>query len=404
MTDSPALHPEHSALSTAALGVGQIISWGSLLYAFPLLAGPMAAELGWSKIETYLLASLALGVAGLSAYPVGRAIDNGNGRAVMAAGSALGAACLGTWGWAGSAWALTPILVGIGVAMSMTLYEPAFAVITRRSGPAARDRITALTLWGGFASTLFIPFTQALLDRLGWRGAALALAGCNLLINLPLHLWCLRGDRGSGTALHDTSQNAAAVRWALRQWTFWGLALAFMLYFAAFTGVTFHLYPLLTERGLDGARLVTIMAIVGPAQVAGRVLIVALARSTPIAWIGCATTLALLASLLILAWAGTDILVLVFFALIYGGANGILTIVRGAVVPEMLTRRAYGAINGLMSTPTAVARALAPFFAALIYDLSGGYGGVLAAFIIMSSLMTLVFWLVARKKPAPGFL
>lgn len=400
VTDTP-FPPARPRLFIAGLGIGQIIAWGSLLYAFPLLAAPMGSELGWSKMETYLLASLALGMAGLSAYPVGRAIDRGQGRAVLAGGSVLGALALVAWGGAGSVWLLIPAFIGIGVAQAMTLYEPAFAVIARRFGSGARDAITALTLWGGFASTVFIPITQFLLDHLGWRGAAFALAGFNLLVNLPLHLWLLRDDRGAGGGGGGTSghDDRVIVRWALRQWAFWGLALAFMLYFAAFTGVTFHLYPLLAERGLDATHVVTIMAIIGPAQVAGRVAMVALARATPIALVGCFTTLTLLLSLLGLAAAGTQMVWLVGFALIYGAANGILTIVRGAAVPEMLTRRAYGAINGLLTTPIGVVRALAPSFAALIYDLTGGYGGVLVGFVIMAAAMTLAFFTVARQRP-----
>ncbi len=401
VTDTPSL-PARPRLFIAGLGIGQIIAWGSLLYAFPLLAAPMGAELGWSKMETYLLASLSLGMAGLAAYPVGRAIDRGRGRAVLAGGSVLGALALTAWGGAGSAWMLVPAFIGIGVAQAMTLYEPAFAVIARRFGAGARDGITALTLWGGLASTFFIPITQFLLDHLGWRGTAFALAGFNLLVNLPLHLWLLRDDRAAGateTGMDAAAADRVAVRWALRQWAFWGLALAFMLYFAAFTGVTFHLYPLLSERGLDAAHVVTIMAIIGPAQVAGRVLIIVLARGTPIALVGCFTTLTLAVSLLGLGAAGTDMVALIGFALVYGAANGILTIVRGAAVPEMLTRRAYGAINGLLTTPIGVVRALAPSLAALVYDATGGYGGVLVAFIIMAVAMTLVFFTVARQKP-----
>lgn len=51
----------------AALGVGQIISWGTLYFAFPLLAVPMGAELGYSRPQLYGLATLALIVSGLAA-------------------------------------------------------------------------------------------------------------------------------------------------------------------------------------------------------------------------------------------------------------------------------------------------------------------------------------------------
>lgn len=386
----------------AGLGVAQIISWGSLIYAFPLLAGPMGRDLGWTKPETYLLASLALAMAGLAAYPVGSAIDRGRGRTVMAVGSALAGGSLLLWAIAGSAFLLVPAFIGIGVAQAMTLYDPAFAVIARQFGDRARDGITSLTLWGGFASTVFIPIVQILLDLFGWRQTLMGLALFNLLLCLPLHLWLLRDD---GTVQHASpaqgAQDKLALRWALRQWVFWGLAATFMLYFAAFTSVTFHLYPLLAERGIDAAHIVTIMSIIGPAQVAGRVVVMGLARSLSMRVVGRLTTAALALSLLGLALAGGDFWLLALFALIYGGANGVLTIVRGASVPEMLTVRAYGSINGALSTPINIVRAAAPSVTALLHAAVGSYDGVLAAWLVMAALMLLAFWLTARLERPP---
>lgn len=382
--------------------MAQIISWGALIYAFAVLAGPMAAELGWSKTETYLLASLALAMAGMASYPVGRAIDRGHGRAMMAGGSALAAISLGGWALSGSVWSLVPSFIGLGTAQAMTLYEPAFAIIARRQGEKARDGITSLTLWGGFASTFFIPITQMMLDRFGWRGALAGLGLCNLLICLPLHLWLLRpgADAACATVRNNMQlADAGAVGWAVRQWAFWGLALSFMLYFAAFTGLTFHLYPMLAERGMEASDIVIIMAIVGPAQVAGRILMAMVGRGVPIRRVGMATTLILTLSLLALIFMGSHVGLLAIFALIYGGANGVMTLVRGACVPEMLTRRAYGAINGLLTTPIALLRAAAPTLAALLWQASGGYGGVLTGFVAMAGLMTCVFWLVASRPP-----
>lgn len=396
---SPPTHPQRFI---AGLGIAQIISWGSLIYAFPLLAGPMGQELGWSKPQTYLLASLALAMAGLAAYPVGSVIDRGRGRTVMAVGSALAGVSLLLWAMAGSAWLLVPAFIGIGVAQAMTLYDPAFAVIARRFGDKARDGITSLTLWGGFASTVFLPIVQGMLDLFGWRPTLVGLALFNLLLSLPLHLWLLRDDGVGGPAprrlIADDRQTTA---WALRQWVFWGLAVTFMLYFAAFTSVTFHLYPLLAERGMDAAHIVTIMAIIGPAQVAGRVVVMGIARALSIRVVGRLTTAALALSLLGLALAGDDFWLLALFALIYGGANGVLTIVRGAAVPEMLTARAYGSINGALSTPINIVRAAAPSATALLHAAFGSYDGVLAAWLVMAGMMMLVFWLTARLARPP---
>ncbi|HEY0834085.1 MAG TPA: MFS transporter, partial [Azospirillum sp.] len=339
----------------AALGVGQIVSWGSLYYSFPMLAGPMAQEFGLTKPEVYGAATVGLVAASLAAYPVGAAIDRGGGRAVMAGGSALAALLLLVWSWIGGAGALYPLFIGIGLAQAMTLYEPAFAVVARRYGADARGGITALTLWGGFASTVFVPLIQLLLDHAGWRGALTALALFNLLLAAVPNLLFI--DRGADAPAPAAAPMAGrhAVGWALKRPAVWGLAVAFTVYYGVFSGLTFHLYPLLLERGYDAATVVGAIAIIGPAQVAGRIAVWVFLRRRSIRVVGAVTVLGLPAALLLLVLLPPGFASLAAFAVVYGAANGIMTIVRGLAVPEMLTRAAYGAINGALAVPSIAA-------------------------------------------------
>lgn len=381
----------------AGLGVAQIVSWGTLIYAFPLLASPMMATFGWGRAEIFGLASLALAVAGLAAYPVGHAIDRGHGRVMMAGGSAL--AALSLLAWAGDALLLVPVCVLVGVAQAMTLYEAGFAVISRRYGPEARRGITALTLWGGFASTVFVPVTQLLLDWLGWRGTLEVLALVNLIVCLPLHLWAIEGGIAARTSGTAAGQDAGIVRWALRQPAFWGLLVTFTLYYALFSGISFHMYPLLTEHGLSVTEVVTVMTLIGPAQVAGRIIVAAVAEKAPIRQVGIATILTLPLALGLLLVPASGMVPMVLFALVYGAANGIMTIIRGAAVPEMLTGRAYGAVNGLMSLPGAVCRAMAPMLTALLWEVSGSYQLVLWLGIAVCLPVLGGFLLAAFMRP-----
>lgn len=382
----------------AGLGTAQIISWGSLIYAFPLLATPMEADFGWGRTEIFGLASLALAVAGLAAYPIGRAIDRGHGRWIMAGGSILASLALLAWAHAPSAWMLAPIFMLVGLAQAMTLYEPGFAVVSRRYGGDARRGITALTLWGGFASTVFVPLTQVLLDRLGWRGTLEVLAAINLALSLPLHLWII--DRQTAAVAGRTaSADNGTVHWVLRQPAFWGLMVAFTLYYALFSGISFHMYPLLAERGLSTASVVMVMTLIGPAQVAGRIIVAAVAERAPIRQVGIATILALPLALGLLLLPLTGMAMFLLFAVIYGAANGIMTIIRGAAVPEMLTPRAYGAVNGLLSLPGSVCKALAPMLVALLWDLSGSYRPVLWLGIITCLPLLAGFLLAAFTRP-----
>lgn len=391
-------HARHH-LFISGLGIGQIVCWGTLFYAFPLLAEPMSAELGADKPHIYGAATFGLLLAGLAAYPVGHLIDKGHGRAVMAGGAALGGLLLMAWSQVHDLTLFYLLFGGIGVTMGATLYEAAFAVVARRFGAGARSGITVLTLWGGFASTVFVPVTQVLIDYLGWRDAVLVL-GLITFASGALYLWVIdrRRDADGATPTEDSARHdRGIVRWALRQPTFWLLSLAITLYFGAMSGLTYHWYPLLLERGFDTANVVAGMAIIGPAQVAGRIAIWALARRRPVKSIGRGVVIAFPLVLLLLLLSPAEFALLALFAAIYGAANGIMTIVRGLALREMLTERSYGTLNGMLSVPATIAKALAPLGCAWLWAVSGGYDAVLIAAIVCSALVAASFWAAGRK-------
>ena len=404
--EAPAFRPlSGRSLFITGLGIGQICSWGSLYYAFPLIAEAMGRDLGWSKPDLYGAATLGLILAGLASYPVGLAIDRGYGRLVMAAGSALAGLLLLAWSQVEGRLAFTACVAGIGILQAATLYEPAFAVVARRSGATgARAGITALTLWGGFASTVFIPLVQMLIDIEGWRGALMVLGGINLVLCAGLHAAVI-----DPAADHPVPAGAAktgsggVVRTVMRQPTFWALALALTAYSGVFSAFTFHFYPLLVERGFDTASVVAAMAIIGPAQVAGRIAIWVLAPRASVRRIGSLVVLAFPLALLALAALPASFALVAGVAALYGAANGIMTIVRGLVVPEMLTRSAYGAVNGVLAAPGTIAKALAPVGAALLWAQAGSYAPVLAAQVLGALVLVLGFWgaalLSARARP-----
>lgn len=388
-----------------ALGVGQIASWGTLYYSFPLLAIPMEESLGASRMALYLAPTIGLLAGSLGAYPVGAAIDRGWGRAVMAGGAALGALLLMAWSMAESLLQLYIIFVGLGLAQAMTLYDPAFAVVARRYGSEARKGITTLTLWGGFASTVFVPLVQALLTVLSWRDTLMVLAAVNLLLCLPLYGRAIDRRQDATVPTKAPSSEAAPppvnARWALRQPVFWYLAAAFTLYYGTFSALTYHLYPMLLERGFTAEAVVTAIALIGPAQVAGRLFIWMLVRNASVRAVGGITVAALpVAGGLLLLAEGP--LMLTAFALIYGAANGIMTIVRGIAVPELLSREAYGALNGMISVPQTLAKAVAPVAAAMLWSVSGSYQAVIAVTIATTLLVAAFFWAAATYRPRRG--
>jgi predicted MFS family arabinose efflux permease len=392
------------------LGIGQICSWGSLYYSFPMIAEAMGGDLGWSKPDLYGAATIGLLLAGLAAYPVGSAIDRGHGRTIMAAASVLAGVLLLAWSQVESIVVFYILLAAIGCVQAGVLYEPAFAVVARRYGAGdARAGIIALTLWGGFASTVFIPLIQILLDHFGWRETLMVLGGINIVLCAGLYAAVI--DPAADAAPHAVAEPGArplaggrAVGWALKSPIFWALAIALTAYWAVFSGFIFHAYPLFLERGFDTQAVVFAMAVIGPAQVAGRIAVWVFARGVPIQVIGSLVVLAFPLVFLALLVTPPLFWAIVLIAATYGASNGVMTIVRGLVVPEMLTRDAYGAINGALAVPTMVAKAAAPFGAALLWAASGSYTSVLIAMLGGSLLFVLAFWtsalLAARRDAA----
>lgn len=396
---APHQPPRSGGLFINGLGLGQLCSWGSLYYSFPLIAQAMSADLGWSKAELYGAATLGLALAGLAAYPIGVAIDRGHGRWVMTGGSLLAGLLLILWAHADSLALFYGAVAGIGAVQAATLYEPAFAVVARKSGPAhARAGITALTMWGGFASTVFIPLIQLLLDQLGWRDTLVILGAINILVCGLVNFAAI--DTVADAPVHRPANGPApggrsAIGEAVRQPAFWALAVAFTAYSAMFSGFTFHAYPLLIERGFDTATVVAAMAIIGPAQVTGRLAIWLLAPRAPVRVVGSLIVAVFPLAFLALEFMPRDFVLVALFAVSFGAVNGILTIVRGLAVPELITRRAYGAVNGALAFPATLARAVAPMGLALLWTATGNYDAVLMAIVAGAMVLALGFWTAA---------
>ena len=404
-------HDGAGMLATWALAAAQLVSWGSIYYAFSLFVVPMEHAMGWSRTSTNAALSVGLLVSGLAAYPVGTWIDHGHGRRVMVWGSVLAASMLALWSQAHSLATLFVVWVGLGVAMAATLYDPVFAIITRDFPGSFRTKITLITLVAGFASTVFIPLTQGLVDGFGWREALLALAAANLVVCLPLHFFAIGRDAPRENATDHKAAlkvaNAKATQRALRTPTFWALAVCFTTYYATFAALTFHLVPLMTERRVPPALILITMAAIGPAQVLARVLWFTVGRNVRPSIVGIVITIAFPASVAILMCAGTSPTLLILFAIVYGGANGMMTILRGTIVQDVMWTEGYGAVSGLLSMPSNIAKGIAPISAAAIWAIRSNYLLVEWTVLLVSlasaaAFVTAMRFASDRKLPVPN--
>ncbi len=353
-----------------ALGVAQIVSWGTLFYTIAVLGAAMRADLGVSDVMLFGSFTAGLFVSGLASPFVGRQIDRHGGRRMLAGGSIVGAAAC-----AALATAQGPLtmLVGwllAGVAMAACLYDPAFATLHQIAGAQYRRTVTALTLFGGFASTVFWPLSQYLLDTVGWRATFAIYAGLHLVLCLPVHSVAVPAS-GPPAQIPDAAAQATSVpggfdanaRGAVFAWLATALALASFLS----TAIAAHLIGLLTATGLSAREAVLIGSLIGPMQVAGRVMEFAFGRHLRAQAVGTLAFALMAASLAIFTQVHGVWIVALAFAIPYGWSNGVMTIARGTVPAELFGTSGYGTLLGRLALPQFILKAIAPVALTLLF-------------------------------------
>jgi hypothetical protein len=350
------------------LGVTQILAWGAVFYP-PVLTVPLiAADRGWSISFAMAGFSLALLVAGLVSPRVGRLIDRHGGHRVMPVGSLLAAVGLAGLVYAHHPVAYLAVWMLLGVATAASLYDPAFATLGRIFGAGARAPITALTLAGGFASTVSWPTTHLLVESVGWRGTYLIYAAALALVAAPLHAFALPRQRADRDA---AAVGAAAPLPAVlppHGWPFILVAAAFAAYAFVPSGLSAHLLAIFGRAGIDAAAAVTIGALFGPSQVLARIgEIIVLRRAHPLIVARYAVAMLLLGFALI-AFAGLTVVTAVAFMVLFGMANGLLTIARGTVPLALFGPTGYGALIGRIGGPFLLMQAVAPLALAFVVE------------------------------------
>jgi MFS family permease len=374
------------------LSLPQLITWGSVFYTFSLLMTPLEAELGMSRAESSLAFSLALMAEGLMAYGVGRWIDAGHERAVMALGSVWLGIGLLAHSLVHSVMAFYAAWIWLGLGMAATLYTPAFAVVTRRFTQDFRRAIITLTFLGGLASTVFIPLFSWWMDLWGWRHALWALAVLQLGVCAPLHAWLLQGTK-TGRHVHDPQlPPPISVREHLRHAPFWLLALFMVLMMSVTSALPAHMIALLQEAGLSPSWVIAIPAAIGVIQVLGRWLLLVFERywdvHTANRWIPTLVPLGLLALLI----GGLNPVASLLFVVLYGLGNGMNTIVKGTAMAQYVSQVHVGQLNGLLGLPIALARAAAPLMLGLLWSPTQGYTTALWWLLVCGGVGVLALW------------
>jgi len=345
-----------------ALGVTQIIAWGSSYYLLAVLAKPIATDTGWPLEWVISGVSLGLLCAGLVSPRVGDSIHRRGGQKTFVTSALLLAGGLALLGSAHAiaiyfvAWAI------IGAGMGAGLYDAAFATLGTFYGLRARHAIGILTLFGGFASTICWPLSAYLVIRYGWRDTCFVYGLWHLVVALPVYLTCLSKDSPNSSASRETSPTAShshgphAARPILLL-----LGSSIALSSMISTVISVHLITVLQARHVSLAEAVGLGALVGPTQVFARIIEVAISRYHHPMWTQMASTV-FVASGIGLLWGGFPIVAAAL--MIYGAGIGIESIARATVPLAVFGAEHYARIMGRIAMPALILQALAPTLAA----------------------------------------
>jgi len=354
----------------AALGSTQTLAWASSYYLPAILARPIARDLAVSETLVFAAFSAALLLTAALGPAVGRAIDRRGGRDVLVLSNLLFAAGLGMLALAQGPVGLFAAWLVIGVAMSLGLYDSAFATLAGLYGREARGAITGITLIAGFASTIGWPVTAALEAGFGWREASFAWAGLHLLFGLPVNrLLVPPAPPPPPTA---PPAEGAAPRRAL-------VILAFVFAVAGFcaSALGAHLPGLLLAAGASPAGAILAASLVGFSQVGARIVeFSVLRRLHPLFTARVALLTHPLGVGALLAFGGPAAAV---FTVLHGAGNGMLTIARGTLPLALFGPVGYGMRQGLVTAPARVLVAVAPLAFGLLIERAGPQAMVLTA-------------------------
>jgi MFS family permease len=403
--------PRYGWTIVTVLAVTETVSWGILYYGFAVFLTPMQRDLGWSRFALTGAFSVALATSALAAFPVGRWLDHHSPRPLMTLGSLAGALLILAWSQVHELLLFYLVWIGIGLVMACVLYEAAFTVVTKWFRERRRQALTAVTLFGGWASFVFSPLSNWLIDAQGWRQALTTLAIILGVATVPLHALFLHPPPAReepeapavapGDRPNPLTEPAVAAAAAVGSSAFWYLTAAFVLSSFAISAAAVHLIPYLLEGGRSAGFAAFAAGLMGLMQVPGRVLFAGAARLLPRRYEAPAVFLLQGAGLAVLATTTAAPGVIAAVS-VFGMGNGMATLVRATALADAYGSAFYGSIAGLAAVCATGARAIAPVAAAGAYVAFHSYEPLLWLLVTGSVLAALSAWQANQRLATPG--
>ncbi|MFE3280121.1 MFS transporter [Nocardia sp. NPDC059239] len=365
----PATAAEHSAWRrlVAVFALTQTVGYGAMIQAFTTLLSPMAESLAATRTQIAGAATLSTLVGALAAVPVGHLLDRYGGRMLMTTGSAIGAVAVIVWSQAHTLTQLYLAFVLIGLALAMSTYEAAFAVLVAAGDPSCRDRaIVTVTMICGLATSFYYLLAGRLEAWWGWRNALVILAAMLVCVAVPLHLWAVPGRNAHRQ--RAVRHSGIPVGGALRDRRFWLLVVAFVAQSGSTSAFLLMMVSYFRDIGHSAATAAALPITVGTAQIGSRLALAPLARRFGMVAVTAVSFAVQGFGLVLLPLAGTAVPATVACVVAFGLGYGTSVVARPSIVADTFGVARFASIVAVMTVPIALSRAGAPLAAAWLSD------------------------------------
>ena len=396
----------------AVSALAQAVSVGTTFYAYGAFVKPLATEFGASRLAVTLGMTSLMVVQGLIAPIMGRALDRLSPRVVMGSGVVLQAAGLGLLSLTTELWQVGILFVS-AIGIGSYLFSPlATTAVVARWFLRRRGQALGITALGSaMGGIVFPPIVTALIDALGWRGAAGAMGAGLLALLIPITLVVVRRPEDVGEALDGnpvgvptpTSDRRAPIpmRALLRDRNFWAITAAIAFAYCPVSFMLAHLVPFATDIGISPARAAILMSGYALGSALGRL---------PFGWLADRIDKRLVVWIMFawfaLSWSqlmGQPSFVALLVAVIASGvAVGGTMPLWGALTGAAFGRATIGSAMGLMNLvmlPVSIVGAPA---AAQVFDRTGSYQLAFTSFLGCFALGAIAIAFLRLPAVEPG--
>ncbi len=365
---------------------------------FGVFFKPVLVEFGWTRAMTSGAFSLRMLLGACLAIVVGRLNDRFGPRLLLTVGGLLLGLGYILMSQATTVWHLY-LFFGVMVSFAMSgTFVPLISTVARWFSKR-RALMTGIVLAGMGSGTMIVPLLVGwLIDNYGWR-ASFVIFGWISLVFIVLVTQLLRRDPGSKrqlaygeNELKEGQPNADAIGFSLRE----AISMnQLWLLCASYTGIGFsvltitvHIVIYATGLGIESSDAVTILAIIGGLNIAGRLVVGVFCDRLGNNFAMVISIIVILVALIWLQFA-KELWTLYLFAALFGFAWGGSGVPVSPIIAEIFGMKSHGVLLGISNAAFTIGGVIGPVLAGYIYDVTSSYqiGFLICALMIVISLI-----------------